>query len=115
MSLKRAVPFRSEGRVLRRIAAGVAAIVLALSLATPVQAAPAGPDGSVLSPVWTALQSWLEGLLGVSPAAPAEEGPVRLIAPESCEMDPNGSTCESAESDSSAPPEPGDRPDLTSG
>lgn len=115
MSLNRSVAFRSRVRTVRRLAAVAAALVLTLSLAAPVQAAPAGPDGAPLSSVWAAVQGWLGGFLGLSPDSPADEGPVPLALPEGCEMDPSGSTCESTESQDASPSDPEDPPGFTSG
>lgn len=100
MPLHRSVLFRSGGRAVRRVVAGAAALVLALSLAAPVQAAPGGDHGASLSSVWARIQSWFDGLLPADPATPSEDDPVPAFLSEGCEMDPAGSTCEEAEADS---------------
>lgn len=114
MSLNRSVAFRSRVRPVRRGVACAAGLVLTLTLAAPVQGAPVGQDGTVLSPLWSTVQSWLGGLLGVRPD-PADDDPVPLALPEGCEMDPSGSTCESTESQDASPSDPEDPPGVTSG
>lgn len=100
MSLNRSVPFRGEARAARRVAAGAAALVLALALAGPVHAAPIGQDGGLFVTILMKVQRWLDGLPGPPPTPPAGGGPIPAPLPESCEMDPNGSTCESTEATS---------------
>ena len=88
---RRVRPNRTTG-LGQRLAAALILSALLAAFPVPAQAAPIAQGGAPLA----GLLSWLEGLLadlGLSPAGPEEGGPEAAFLPDSCSLEPGGSTC----------------------
>ena len=115
MCSSRSVPCWSRGWRARRLAAGAAALVLALALAAPVQAAPIGQDGGLLSSILAKVARWFEGLQDLDPGLLAGDRPAPSPLPAGCSMDPSGSTCTSKDDTDPDSPDTRDQEGTSSG